>query len=303
MGESVSHALLEVRNLEKKYPKVHAVRGVSFEISEGVCFGLLGPNGAGKTTTVEMMEGITSPSSGEILFRGAPIDPSYRERIGIQFQSTSLPDYIRVSEVLELFQSFYRAPMGLEPMIELCALGELMSRNVHELSGGQRQRVLLALALVNAPELLFLDEPTTGLDPQARRNFWDLVKRLKREGKTILLTTHYMEEAYELCDEIAIMDQGRILARGQPDELLKKMFEGVSIEIPKEDLGVKIEHLRTQVPEEWFDRGTFWEIQSVRVNPTFEALLQAHVSLERVRVRPKTLEDLFLVMTGKDLRG
>ena len=299
----MSAPLLEVRNLIKTYPKVQAVRGVSFEIQAGLCFGLLGPNGAGKTTTVEMMEGITQPTSGEIRFRGSPIDGRYRERIGIQFQSTALPDYIRVSEVLNLFQSFYRTPADLESILERCALRELLDRDVHELSGGQRQRVLLALALVNSPELVFLDEPTTGLDPQARRNFWELVKGLKREGKTILLTTHYMEEAYELCDEIAIMDQGKILSRGKPDELLKKMFEGVSIEIPKEDLGSAYERVRGAVSEGWFERDSFWELQTTRVNETFRALLEAGVPLQRVRVRPRTLEDLFLAMTGKDLRG
>lgn len=299
----MSSPVLEVRELVKTYPKVQAVRGVSFEIPEGRCFGLLGPNGAGKTTTVEMMEGITAPTSGEILFRGRPIDSSYRERIGIQFQSTALPDYIRVDEVLSLFQSFYRSPAELAGILERCALSELLERDVHELSGGQRQRVLLALALVNSPELIFLDEPTTGLDPQARRNFWELVKGIKREGRTVLLTTHYMEEAYELCDEIAIMDQGQILSRGKPDELLKKMFDGVSIEIPKADLASALEKVRTVVPETWFDRDTFWELQTAKVNETFRVLMDVGVPLNRVRVRSRTLEDLFLAMTGKGLRG
>ncbi len=213
-------ALLEVTQLVKKYPSILAVNGVSFSLKAGTCFGLLGPNGAGKTTTLEMIEGITRPTSGEIRFKGKPIDSEFREKIGIQFQSTSLPDFLTVREVLVLFRSFYRENAPLEELIELCSLGDYLDRDTKKISGGQRQRLLLALALVNHPDLVFLDEPTTGLDPQARRNFWDLVKRIRASGKTIFMSTHYMEEAEQLCDEIAIMDHGKIIAQGEPRSLL-----------------------------------------------------------------------------------
>lgn len=212
--------ILEVRELVKKYPSVLAVQGVSFSVEQGTCLGLLGPNGAGKTTTIEMIEGITSPTSGEILFQGSPITKKSRERIGIQFQTTALPDFLTVGEVLKLFQSFYPIQTSLNELIELCALSDFLDRDTSKISGGQRQRLLLALALVNNPDLVFLDEPTTGLDPQARRNFWDLVRTIRKAGKTIFMSTHYMEEAEQLCDEIAIMDHGKIIAQGAPKKLL-----------------------------------------------------------------------------------
>jgi ABC-2 type transport system ATP-binding protein len=217
---SISFDLIEVTQLVKKYPSVVAVQGVSFTLKAGTCFGLLGPNGAGKTTTMEMIEGITPPSSGEIRFKGQPITANFKERIGIQFQSTALPDFLTVREVLKLFRSFYQETTPLESLIELCSLGEFLDRDTQKISGGQRQRLLLALALVNNPDLVFLDEPTTGLDPQARRNFWELVRTIRKNGKTIFMSTHYMEEAEVLCDEIAIMDHGKIIAQGVPNQLL-----------------------------------------------------------------------------------
>ncbi len=293
----MSKALLEVRNLVKHYPNVQAVNGVSLAIPEGVCFGLLGPNGAGKTTTIEIMEGINRPTSGEVLFRGEPIGPLFRSKTGIQFQSTALPDFLRVGETLKLFRSFYSEGMDIAQVIELCSLGDLLKRDTHKLSGGQRQRVLLALALVNDPDLLFLDEPTTGLDPQARRNFWDLVKRIRALGKTILLTTHYMDEAYILCDEIAIMDRGKIIAQGSPDSLLKKQFDGVLMEIPEEDWGAT----QGELGERRVDGQVV--IHTTDANTTLQKLLGLGVPLKRLRVRSQTLDDLFLALTGKELRA
>ncbi len=214
--------LIEVRDLIKQFPGVRAVDGVSFTLGAGTCFGLLGPNGAGKTTTVEMIEGITPPTSGSVLYKGEPLGQRFKLEAGIQFQSTALQDFITVRENLRLFRSFYPRGMDLDALITLCSLGEFLDRDARKLSGGQRQRLLLALALVNDPDILFLDEPTTGLDPQARRNFWDLVREIRARGKTILLTTHYMEEAYVLCDRIAIMDRGKIVAEAAPDALLKQ---------------------------------------------------------------------------------
>ena len=213
-------AILEVSHLVKKFPAVLAVNDVNFTLRAGTCFGLLGPNGAGKTTTLEMIEGITQPTSGEIKFKGKPIDSHFREKIGIQFQSTALPDFLTVREVLVLFKSFYRETVEIETLIELCSLQEFLNRDTHKISGGQRQRLLLAVALINNPDLVFLDEPTTGLDPQARRKFWDLVRTIRANGKTVIMSTHYMEEAEQLCDEIAIMDHGKLIAQGAPKDLL-----------------------------------------------------------------------------------
>jgi ABC-2 type transport system ATP-binding protein len=289
-------ALLEVRDLVKQYPRVRAVDGLSFEVAEGICFGLLGPNGAGKSTTIEMLEGLLKPTSGSIAFRGAPLGAHYRERIGIQFQSTALQDYLTVRENLRFFSALYPKRRPLAELIELCRLEEFLDRDSGKLSGGQRQRLLLAIALVNDPELLFLDEPTTGLDPQARRNFWELVRGIKAQGKTVLLTTHYMEEAYLLCDEIAIVDHGRIIARGSPAALLAEHFEESVLELPAMEAD-KLNSLPAK------RKGEVAEIHTADVNGTVAALLAAGASLAQLRIRPRTLEDLFLELTGQELRA
>ena len=223
---------LEARNLVKEYPDVLAVDGVSFSVPEGTCFGLLGPNGAGKTTTVEIIEGVTQPTSGDVYYYGEPAGDRFRQEAGIQFQNTALQDYITVRETLQMFRALYDKPADLDHVIEQCSLGELLERDNRKLSGGQRQRLLLAVALVNKPRLVFLDEPTTGLDPQARRNFWTLVKSIREEGATIVLTTHYMDEAHVLCDDIAIMDEGRIIAQGAPGDLLFEQYGDTLINLP-----------------------------------------------------------------------
>ncbi|TXH05174.1 MAG: ABC transporter ATP-binding protein [Nevskiaceae bacterium] len=290
-------AILAVRDLHKHFPKVQAVNGVSFEVAEGRCFGLLGPNGAGKSTTIEMLEGILKPTRGEILYRGQPLGPHYRERVGIQFQTTALQDFLTVRENLRFFHSLYRQGPRIEELVERCRLGEFLDRDSRKLSGGQRQRLLLAIALVNDPDLLFLDEPTTGLDPQARRNFWELVRDIKARGKTIVLTTHYMEEAYLLCDEIAIMDHGRIIAQGSPQRLLAEHFNDSVLELPLADLGDRAAALGFAV------RGDAAERMTADVNDTVRALLDAGVSLARLKIRPRTLEDLFIQLTGASLRS
>jgi ABC-2 type transport system ATP-binding protein len=215
---------LEARNLVKEYPGVLAVNGVSFSVPEGTCFGLLGPNGAGKTTTVEIIEGVTRPTSGEVYYYGEIAGDRFRQETGIQFQNTALQDHITVIETLRMFRSLYERQADLGHIIEQCSLGDLLDRDNRKLSGGQRQRLLLAVALVNRPRLVFLDEPTTGLDPQARRNFWKLVESIRDEGATIVLTTHYMDEAQVLCDEIAVMDEGAIIKQGAPDALLFERY-------------------------------------------------------------------------------
>ena len=290
-------AILETRNLTKKYKELTAVNGLNLSIQSGICFGLLGPNGAGKTTTLEMIEGILPPTDGQILFQGQPFGLEFKEKMGIQFQSTALPDHLQVGEVLTLFGAFYHQNANTEELRKLCDLDEFWTRDASQLSGGQRQRLLLALALVNDPEIVFLDEPTTGLDPQARRRFWELVRLIRERGKTVVLTTHYMEEAYELCDEIAIMDHGRVIAQGSPDELLREHFSGLSIRIPKD--AAKTWEPNSLGGCEVFDRGDAFEVLTENPEGTMRALLDRKVPLEGIQIRSRNLEDLFLKLTGK----
>lgn len=290
--------LLEVRNLVKHYPKVKAVNGVDFSLMPGTCFGLLGPNGAGKTTTVEILEGIHSATSGEILYKGEPVGKRFRNEAGIMFQSTALQDFITVRETLEMFARLYSENTNFDELIKRCNLTDYLEQDNRQLSGGQRQRLLLAIALVHNPDMIFLDEPTTGLDPQARRNFWDLIESIKAEGKTILLTTHYMDEAYVLCDVIAIMDHGKIITQGTPEELLKTHFHDVILQLP-EDAVVDVGDL----PYPMYKHKGIVEITTSDVNKTIEDLISKNVSLSRLQVRSRNLDDLFLELTGKELRA
>lgn len=289
--------VLSVRELRKHYPKVKAVDGVSFELEEGRCLGLLGPNGAGKSTTIEMLEGLVEPSSGEILYRGRPLDSRYRQRVGMQFQATALQDFLTVRENLELFHALYDRTLPLEQLIAACHLEDFLDRDHRKLSGGQRQRLLLAIALVNDPDLVFLDEPTTGLDPQARRNFWELVQAVKARGTTVVLTTHYMEEAYLLSDDIAIMDHGHVIARGTPQSLLAEHFNDSVLELP----AIEVEGRQIDLPLVRKDDRV--EILSADVNGALRKLLDAGLSLAQLKIRPRTLEDLFIQLTGKELRA
>ena len=296
----MDHPILEVRHLHKHYTNVKAVDGVDFSVAKGICFGLLGPNGAGKTTTIEMMEGMVKPTSGEILYKGEPIGERFRREAGIQFQSTALQDFLTVRENLKFFSSLYPKSLPMQTLIDMCRLRDYLDRDARKLSGGQRQRMLLALALVNDPDVVFLDEPTTGLDPQARLNFWELVNTIKARHKTVLLTTHYMEEAYNLCDEIAIMDHGKIIAHGSPDELLFEHFQDVIIELPARDFPAAAQHL----PHRILDKvNSSVQITTKDVNATLSQLMQYGASLAGLQVRPRTLEDLFLELTGKELRA
>jgi ABC-2 type transport system ATP-binding protein len=290
--------ILEVRNLIKRYPTVNAVDGVSFSVPEGICFGLLGPNGAGKTTTIEVMEGILAATSGEVLYRGELQGARFREEAGILFQKTSLQDFLTVRQTLTMFRSLYDRGLDVEEVIRLCALEKLAARDNRKLSGGQQQRLLLAIALVNDPAILFLDEPTTGLDPQARRNFWELIQSIKARNKTIILTTHYMDEAELLCDDIAIMDGGHIIAQGGPRELLQQHFEEVLLDLPRLDFPAAAR----QLPLKIIDSSDRVEIATQDLETTLRTLLDAHVPLKNLRIRPPNLEDLFLELTGKELR-
>jgi ABC-2 type transport system ATP-binding protein len=291
--------ILEARNIVKTYPGVTAVDRVDLAIEAGACFGLLGPNGAGKTTLIEIMEGIKKADSGTALYEGAPVGARFRREAGIQFQATSLQEFLTVRETISLFRELYPKAMELDELVRLLSLDEFLDRDTRKLSGGQRQRLLMALALVNDPVVLFLDEPTTGLDPQARRNFWDLIRMIKAQGKTIVLTTHYMEEAYELCDEIAIMDRGRFIARGTPQQLLRDHFGTVILQFPNEDVEGRLDGLPVPV----VGRDSEVEIQTSDLDGTVKLLLERGVPLSRMKMRAWNLEDLFIALTGKGLRG
>jgi ABC-2 type transport system ATP-binding protein len=290
--------ILEVKDLVKKYDKVVAVNGISFALRQGICFGLLGPNGAGKTTTIEVIEDVIRPTSGEVFYKGAPRTPSFREEVGIQFQSTALLNFLTVRETLETFQSFFRKTATVEELVKLCRLAEFLDQYNDKISGGQRQRFLLALALINQPELLFLDEPSTGLDPQARRNLWDLIQGIKAEGKTIILTTHYMEEAQYLCDEVAIMDYGKIIAQGTPSELIRQYSRGITVILPRDRLALKANGFPLPVREV---KDTI-EIKTDDVNQCLEQLISHDVDLSDITVRSPNLETVFLNLTGRKLR-
>ncbi len=284
--------IIEVKSLVKHYDSVQAVR-------PGICFGLLGPNGAGKTTTIEMIEGIIEPTSGEILYQGESIGKRFKNEAGIQFQATALQEFLTVRETLILFKNLYTKTMPWDELIHLCALEDLLERDNGKLSGGQRQRLLLALALVNDPQVVFLDEPTTGLDPQARRNFWDLVRLIRERKKTIILTTHYMEEAYALCDQIMIVDKGMVIAEGTPHTLLKQHFSGSIIQLPKQDIS---DDILDQQQFQYVKTAETIEIQSEDPHQTLSALIDAGVSLTQMQLRAWSLEDLFIKLTGKQLR-
>jgi ABC-2 type transport system ATP-binding protein len=290
--------LIAAEALIKQFPGVTAVAGLSFGVQAGQCFGLLGPNGAGKTTTLEMLEGIQTPTSGRVLFRGRPLDRDFKEAIGIQFQATALQDFQTVRESLAMFAALYQRHAALEELIQLCHLQDILARDTRKLSGGQRQRLLLAIALVNQPSLVFLDEPTTGLDPQARRNFWALIDRVRERGTTILITTHYMEEAERLCDEIAIVDHGRILVQGRPSALIQEQFPAAILRLPNSAWPSA-----TPLPEHAERRDTGIELYVDEVPPALEHLERLGVSLIDLRITRPSLEDLFLKLTGHSLRA
>jgi ABC-2 type transport system ATP-binding protein len=293
-------ALVSARGLVRHFGTVRAVDGVDLEIAAGQCLGLLGPNGAGKTTVTELLEGIRQATAGTILYRGEPQGERFRDEAGIMFQSTALPDFITTREALTLFAGLYRQTLPMEQLVRDFALAEFMDRDTRKLSGGQRQRLLLAIALINDPAIVFLDEPTTGLDPQARHRFWELIRDIKARGKTILLTTHYMEEAYVLCDEIAIMDHGHIIAQGTPRALLSKHFRDAVVQLPRADAPESLAGITGDAME---TPDGILEILTPDVNSTVRELLDKGASLAQLQIRQRTLEDLFLELTGKELRA
>jgi len=291
--------ILEVKDLKKEYPGVKAVDGISFSVKKGTCFGLLGPNGAGKTTAIEIIEGITASDGGSILYKNRPIGRDFHKETGIQFQATALQEFLTVKETLLLFHKLYPNPSNFDEIVEECSLKNLLSRDNRKLSGGQRQRLLVAIALVNQPELLFMDEPTTGLDPQARRNFWNMVEKIKLRNTTLILTTHYMEEADFLCDEIAIMDKGKIIAYGEPKQLIAQHFKEVVLELPEDE----VKNHALNIPMEYEFKFGYLEIYTQDIPTALNLLKEQNIPLDKLKIRPFNLEDLFLKLTGSELRS
>lgn len=301
--------VVEVTNLTKRYDDLVAVNDVSFNIEKGEIFGLLGPNGAGKTTTVEMIEGLRKPDGGTIRVCGIDVSKKLdgvKEIIGVQLQSTTIYDKIRVGESIDLFGGYYKRSLPPTEILDKVFLSDKRGSLVEALSGGQRQRLAIALAMVNDPEILFLDEPTTGLDPQARRNVWDIIERLKERGKTIVLTTHYMEEAERLCDRVGIMDIGRIIALDTPKELIAKqnLESAVELVTPNGSAGGILQKL-PQVNKITYKGNTTIahtkEASSVLIE--LVRMFEGNgISLENISVRKATLEDVFLELTGRKLR-
>jgi ABC-2 type transport system ATP-binding protein len=310
MTRAATDAVIWVRDLRKSYGETRAVDGVSFEVRRGEVFGLLGPNGAGKTTTVEILEGLRTPDSGEVSVLGIEVARAaddLKERIGVALQTAALYPRLTVTEVLELFSSFYeRTPRSARELVRLLDLDEKRNTRTQDLSGGQRQRLAVALALVNDPEVVFLDEPTTGMDPAARRALWDIVTDLRDGGKTILLTTHYLEEAEILCDRLAIMDHGRILEAGTVTELVDSRFKERAVRFDRLE---RLDDTRLT---------SFPGVTSLKhdadavllytsdVPGTIGAVLDASealgVEVSNLAVKRATLEDVFLDLTGRALR-
>jgi ABC-2 type transport system ATP-binding protein len=301
---------LSLRALRKSFGDVVAVDGIDLEVRAGECFGLLGPNGAGKTTTIEICEGLTTPDTGDVTVLGrqwSGDEHELRERLGIQLQETQLSEKITVRESLDLFRSFYRQARNVDEIIGLVQLEEKRDARVGTLSGGQKQRLALACALVGDPELLFLDEPTTGLDPQARRQLWELIDRFKADGRTTLLTTHYMDEAERLCDRVAIMDHGRVIALGTPRELIAEIIAEHLVEFSLEKGAVDEASLKA-LPGVSAVRaqGGGWQLEVAELHRAVPALLaelqRQGLALTELRTHSATLEDVFVKLTGRHLR-
>ncbi len=301
---------IRCRALVKRYDDVLAVNGLDLEVQRGECFGLLGPNGAGKTTTLEILEGLLAPTSGEVEVLGrrwGTQEHELRERLGITLQETRLPEKLTVREIVQLFRSFYAHGREVDEVIALVSLEEKRGAWYEKLSGGQKQRLAVACALVSDPELVFLDEPTTGLDPQSRRQLWEVVEGLKASGKTVLLTTHYMDEAQRLCDRVAIVDHGRVIALGAPRELVARVAGQELVEFASNGVPLDEAALAGLPGARGVRRVTGGFVLTVdRVHLTVPALL-AHLEaagapLLRLSTHSATLEDVFVTLTGRKLR-
>jgi ABC-2 type transport system ATP-binding protein len=302
---------LMIRGLRKVYADVVAVDGLDLEVARGECFGLLGPNGAGKTTTIEICEGLTTPDGGKVEVLGLNWQVGaneLRQRIGIQLQETQFPEKLLVEETLALFRSFYKRGISVDESIKTAQLEEKRRSRVGGLSGGQKQRLAMACALVGDPELLFLDEPTTGLDPQARRHLWDLVDELKKSGRTIILTTHYMDEAQRLCDRVAIMDHGKVIALGTPQQLIATLGGEDMVEFAVDGTAnvdvaalTAIEGVQSHRVDAGLHQLSVSGLHKA-MPLIFAALTSAGLHLSEFRTHSATLEDVFVHLTGRNLR-
>jgi ABC-2 type transport system ATP-binding protein len=307
----MNEVAIECRGLVKRYPDVVAVDGVDLEILRGECFGMLGPNGAGKTTTIEMIQGLFRPDAGEIRVLGMSWDKEerdLRQRLGSTLQETRLPEKLSVEETLILFRSFYRRGVGIEQVLEAVQLEEKRKAWVGKLSGGQRQRLAVACALVCEPDILFLDEPTTGLDPQSRRQLWGVITRFRERGGTVMLTTHYMEEAERLCDRVAIVDHGHVIALGTPSELIAALGAEHVVEFAIQE-GAELSHDELgALPGVHAVAGSDGRIrltvgQLHEAVPALMRLLEARrIAMGELLTHHATLEDVFLSLTGRHLR-
>jgi ABC-2 type transport system ATP-binding protein len=305
----MNNSILQVENLVKRYGDVEAVRGVSFNVEEGEVFGLLGPNGAGKTSTVEIMEGLRTPDSGRVSVCG--LDPQknpqeLKHEIGAALQSTSLPDKLRVIEALRLFASFYRRHRNPEELLKRFGLEEKRNTFYSQLSGGQKQRLALAMALINDPKVLFFDEPTAGLDPQVRREIYDIIEELRREKKTIVMTTHYIEEAERLCDRVAIVDHGTVIALGTPRELKERSGDKTRLEV-RLACPEPVEVLRKlEGVSDCRILGDSFILQCQRPPQAIVSLVKHLESqgneLISLEIATPSLEDVFIELTGRRLR-
>ncbi len=301
---------LRIRALRKAYADVVAVDGIDLEAHAGECFGLLGPNGAGKTTTIEICEGLLKPDSGSVELLGLNWKTQasrLRQKLGVQLQETQLSEKLTVEETVRLFRSFYRRGATVDEVIGMVQLDEKRRARVGQLSGGQRQRLAMACALVGDPALLFLDEPTTGLDPQARRQLWELIERFKIAGRTIILTTHYMDEAERLCDRVAIMDHGKIIALGTPRELVASMGADHVVEFAVDGAAPDLAALEQLDGVRSARRDNHgYQLQVSRLHLAVPALLaelaRREIPLTELRTHSATLEDVFVSLTGRHLR-
>jgi ABC-2 type transport system ATP-binding protein len=305
----LAEPVIQVDDIYKSYGSVEAVRGLSFSVQQGEVFGLLGPNGAGKTSTVEILEGLRTPDRGSVRVCGLDPEKSgdeYKQRIGAVLQSTSLPDKIRVAEAIELFARFYRRRADTERLIKQFQLEEKRDAFYSQLSGGQKQRLALAMALVNNPTVVFLDEPTAGLDPQVRREIYGIIEELKREKKTVLLTTHYIEEAERLCDRVAIVDHGRVIATGTPRELKQSSAGSTRIEVRLAHpvFNGALGRLDGVTDSREFDGA--YVLHSARPPQTIVALVKhleaENNELQALEMFSPSLEDVFIELTGRRLR-
>jgi ABC-2 type transport system ATP-binding protein len=305
----MNNSILQVENLVKRYGDVEAVRGVSFNVEEGEVFGLLGPNGAGKTSTVEIMEGLRTLDSGRVSVCG--LDPQkngqeLKHQIGAALQSTSLPDKLRVIEALRLFASFYRRHRNPEELLKRFGLEEKRNTFYSQLSGGQKQRLALAMALINDPKVLFFDEPTAGLDPQVRREIYDIIEELRREKKTIVMTTHYIEEAERLCDRVAIVDHGTVIALGTPRELKDRSGDKTRLEVRLARPETAEALRKLEGVSDCRILGDSYVLQCQRPPQAIVSLVKHLESqgneLISLEIATPSLEDVFIELTGRRLR-